>query len=69
MSWLTRVFRRGEPEEAVEQAACRHLNLNARWDDAQDVGKEERASGYTCIACGETFTPEQAQALGRTPAT
>ena len=66
MNWLTRLFRGGNSEEAVEQAACGHVNLNARWDDPADVGKEEKASGYSCIACGETFTPEQAKALGRT---
>lgn len=47
---------------------CGHLNLTARWDDTADVGNEEKAAGYSCIACGEGFTPEQAQAMGRTPA-
>ncbi len=68
MSWLTRVFRRGDSEEAVQQASCAHANLTARWDDPQDVGSEEKASGYSCIACGETFTREEAQAMGGTPA-
>ena len=68
MGWVTRVFRRGDREEAVQQAACAHVNLSARWDDPEDFGDEEKASGYTCIACGETFTREEAQALGDTPA-
>lgn len=68
MNWLTRMFRRGDPEESVEPVVCRHVNLTARWDDAADVGNEEKTSGYSCIACGETFTREQAQAMGRTPA-
>ena len=68
MSWLTRVFGRRDSKEAVEQAQCAHVNLTARWDAAADFGDEERVSGYACSACYETFTREQAQAMGRTPA-
>ncbi len=67
MSWLTRIFRGGDDEEAVDRPGCGHVNLTPRWDDPQDVGNEEKATGYSCIACGVTFTTEQAQALGRTP--
>ena len=66
MGWLTRIFRRGDREEAVRQAACAHVNLSARWDDPEHLGDEEKASGYACIACGQQFTLEEAQALGGT---
>ncbi len=68
MSWFTQLFRKGDGEETVEQAACRHLNLTPRWDDPADVGKMEKASGYACVACGQTLTREEAQATGGTPA-
>ncbi len=65
MNWLTRLFQKEVPEEPVELAPCRHLHLKARWDDAQDVGKDEQVADYSCMACNETFTREQGQAMER----
>ncbi len=47
----------------VEAPPCPHLTLIPRWDNADDIGKADKASGFSCEACGETFTPEQAQTL------
>lgn len=67
MAWLKSIFRRG-PEDSVErEVSCSHMNLTARWDDPADVGNSEKASGYDCIACGENFSVQQAEAMGRTP--
>ena len=69
MGWLARLLGRGGSDtDEVIVHVCRHVNLSPRWDSAEDAGKEEKASGYSCIACGDQFTPEQAQAMGRTPA-
>jgi hypothetical protein len=63
MSLVTRLFHRRADEAPVEPIACGHLNLAARWDDAEDIGKPEKATSYNCMACSETFTSERAQAL------
>ncbi len=67
MSWLKNMFRRDstEDEEPEPEVACTHMNLTAKWDEAADVGDADKATGYSCIACNESFTIEQAQALGR----
>jgi hypothetical protein len=68
MSWLTRLLHRGGPDADDEVVhVCRHLNLEPLWDDAADVGDQEKAIGYTCIACGATITLVDAQVMGRTP--
>jgi len=39
-----------------------------RWDNVDDIGHEERATGYRCDTCGSEFTPAEAQELRRTEA-
>lgn len=69
MAWLKSLFGRGGADETAErEVECSHMNLTARWDDPADVGNEQKAVGYNCIACSESFTIEQAEAMGRTPA-
>jgi hypothetical protein len=36
-----------------------------RWDSAQDIGDEEKATSWVCDSCHETFTPEQATEVRR----
>ncbi|MBA4179348.1 MAG: hypothetical protein C0506_02060 [Anaerolinea sp.] len=49
------------PAEGVH--ACLHVALAPQWDDLAGMGVEAKASHWLCGACGELFTPEQAQEL------
>ena len=63
MASLRRLFGRSRPAEAeprVEAPSCTHLVLPPRWESAEDIGNEAKASGFTCAACGATFSPEEA---------
>jgi hypothetical protein len=61
----------GKSEEAAPAAAvaCPHTILLPHWDDIADMGKEDRATSFTCQSCGQTFTRVEADALRRTEAT
>jgi hypothetical protein len=62
VSFLKRVFGKAEPstdvEDEVQPLECPHTRLLPRWDSVQDMGKEEKATGYVCEGCGQIFTPE-----------
>ncbi len=45
----------------AETVECPHAVLVARWENVQDMGKEDKASRFMCEACHEMFTPEQAK--------
>jgi len=47
---------------------CPHTTLIPRWDKVEDMGHEERVTGYTCEACQQQFTPEDGRALRQTEA-
>jgi hypothetical protein len=62
-------FRKNKDEEDVMDEAippCPHVALSARWDDPNDMGKEELASAYVCQSCSEVFTPAEVQRLRAT---
>jgi DNA-directed RNA polymerase subunit RPC12/RpoP len=42
---------------------CSHRILIARWDNIEDMGHDERATGYKCETCDELFTPEAGREL------
>lgn len=67
MSFLSRLFgRKKEPrveEAAAEAAVCPHTALVPRWDSAEDMGKEDKISGYRCEGCGDIFSREEGEAL------
>ena len=68
MGLLDRLLRR-KATEGDEQGAevatgpCLHTALGPRWDSADDMGNESKANSYRCEACGESFTPEQAEQI------
>lgn len=49
-----------DPVQAIE---CPHATLTARWDSAADMGDSSKATAFICAACGDRFTPEQADEL------
>ncbi len=66
MGWLRLPGRRRPgpeipPEE--EPAPCPHVALEPHWDSAADMGIEDRASRYTCIACGTVFSPDEVRRM------
>ena len=52
----------------VEAPPCPHVVLVPHWDEAADLGINEKASGFKCEACEREFTPEEARALQATAA-
>lgn len=50
-------------DEAAERAECPHTSLVPRWDEAEDMGKEDKISSYTCEGCGATFSVEEGNRL------
>lgn len=76
MGFLDKLFRRGDDAEAeglhaadpVEQAECPHVTLVPMWDNADDIGHENKASHFDCGTCGSTFTPDEARHLRETEA-
>jgi hypothetical protein len=44
-------------------ATCVHAVLRPRWDNAEDMGHEDKATSYQCEACSEVLTAEAAQAM------
>jgi len=53
---------------AAETLPCPHVTLIPKWDSTADMGHEDKATGYACEGCKETFTAEQGRALRRTEA-
>ncbi len=66
MKLLDRLFHRAKPEAPPPPSAsvtCLHVSLVPKWASVADMGQEDKASNYTCDACGQSFTPEEARAL------
>jgi hypothetical protein len=53
-------------DEAIESAECPHTALGQRWENPEDMGKEDLAT-YVCTACGERFGSEEGKALMERP--
>ena len=76
MGFLDKLFKRGEASEAAgihadvpaERDECPHTNLVPKWDEADDIGHENKASHFDCGTCGATFTPAEAKELRETEA-
>jgi hypothetical protein len=70
MTLLDRLFRRTTPAAPPPLASvpCPHVSLVPKWDSVADMGQEDKAIGYTCDTCDQTFTPAEARALRQTEA-
>jgi len=65
MKLLDRLFHRAKPVSPSPGATgpCPHFALVPKWDSVADMGQENKASSYTCDACGQSFTVEEGHAL------
>lgn len=77
MRLIDRLFRRsgdGTSADATSADAlgipttteCPHTTLTARWDSVEDMGKEGKASSFTCTACNQSFSPDETAELRAT---
>jgi hypothetical protein len=41
------------------------MMLGPRWENADDMGHEDRVTEYRCQSCGQCFTPDEGRALRR----
>ena len=57
------LFSKKDTEETIGTLPCTHGVLLPRWDNADDIGHEDRATWYLCEACGEGFSPQEADLL------
>ncbi len=59
MSVIGRFFNRREKAKEENRPLCPHSAMAPRWDKAEDMGKEEAISSFTCPACGRSFNREE----------
>lgn len=63
MGILDRILKPGRKQgetATAEPEECPHLAVVPHWDDAADMGKEDRVSYYTCDACHARLSPAEA---------
>ncbi|HXG36181.1 MAG TPA: hypothetical protein VNL15_04365 [Dehalococcoidia bacterium] len=64
MGILSRFLRRVSPKTTqVSKQECNHEILVPHWNEAEDTGKEELVSYYTCQLCNQLFTRGEGQEL------
>jgi hypothetical protein len=63
MGLLGKLLRKPVEAQTPTALSCSHRMLLARWDNIEDMGHEERASGYRCEGCGEMFTASAGREL------
>jgi hypothetical protein len=64
MGIFDKLFNRTSSATAVEEKVeCPHKALTARWDRAEDIGKEELATTFHCEGCGQTFSGDEGRRL------
>lgn len=70
MGFLSKLTgKKSEPTTMTkDELTCLHVAMTPRWDSLADMGNEAKASRWTCDACGQDFTPEDAQQLRATEA-
>ncbi len=63
------LFRRDKDEDRAAvmepEPECMHVALSARWDDLDDMGREDKVSAWVCQSCSSVFTPAEAEELRR----
>lgn len=64
MKWLKNLLGRkenGETAPEAEGSNCPHLVVLPTWSNPEDMGKEEKATGFRCYACGAPLTLDEAR--------
>jgi hypothetical protein len=60
MGLLQKIFgREKEEEDTGPPPECTHSSLVARWDNPDDIGKEDKATEWLCSSCNKSFTPAE----------
>ncbi len=76
MGFLDKLLRRDssagdeglKADAQIGQAECPHVTLVPKWDNAADIGKDDKATHFDCATCGTSFTPAEAAELRATTA-
>ncbi len=55
--------KREQPTLTHEKPPCLHMTLTARWDSAEDMGDESKATVFVCISCNKELTPAEAHEI------
>ncbi len=66
MGLMGKLFGKGQEIPEVAQPGvtqCPHTTMTPRWDRAEDIGHEDRATGWRCEGCGEMFDAEEGQRI------
>lgn len=63
MGLLNRIFGRGDGHQAPLETECPHTALTPRWDNLDDMGKEDRAVRFHCEGCGVDFSGDEGRRL------
>ena len=63
MGLLGKLLKKPVEQETLTASTCSHRILLARWDSVEDMGHEERITGYKCEGCGELFTADAGRQL------
>ena len=53
----------GKAKSGAVAPPCLHVSLVPKWDDPNDMGRDDKASGFTCEGCKQFFTREAGLAL------
>lgn len=64
MQWLKTLLGQKQNQAITPEARgsnCAHLILLPTWSTPEDMGKEEKATGYRCDACGAALTLDEAR--------
>ena len=52
-----------QPTAQASDVPCLHAALVPRWDRAEDIGHDDRATGFLCDACKKAFTAEEGRRM------
>ena len=63
MGLLGKLLKKPAEDQVLTAPTCTHRILIARWDNVEDMGHDDRATGYKCETCDELFTAEAGREL------
>jgi hypothetical protein len=63
MGLLGKLLKKHEAEPLPDLPPCPHRVLVARWDRAEDIGRDELASSYQCETCHQVLGAAEGRQL------